>query len=55
MPDKEFTFMQGISNCPAPYGLEYGLNEPSSESQGGLEIFTSPKVHIGSGAQPACY
>jgi hypothetical protein len=41
-PDKEITFMQGISNCPAPYGLEYGMNEPSSESLEGQEIFSSP-------------
>jgi hypothetical protein len=35
--------MQGISNFPAPYGLEYGLKETASVSQEGKEIFSSPK------------
>jgi len=47
--------MQGISKLPAPYGLEYGLNEPLFESQEGQEIFSSPKVHTDFGAQPAFY
>ena len=54
-PDKEITFVEGISNWPAPYELAYGLNEPLFESQEEQEIFSSPKVHTGSGAQPVCY
>jgi hypothetical protein len=54
-PDKTVTFIQGISNCSAPCGLEYGLNKPAFEFQEGQEIFSFPKVYTSSGAQPAFY